>query len=137
METHYDFTDEQFEQQFKSCTLSPSLFNHEAHLRLAWIHVTKHGVEQAIENICIQLVNFVAHIGATDKYNKTLTIAATRAVNHFVSKSTSSTFPEFINEFPRLKNNFKELMASHYQVDIFNLPLAKIEYVEPDLVPFS
>lgn len=137
MEPHFRFNDEQFERQFKSCTLDPAIFSHEAHLRLAWIHIRKYGVEQAIENINSQLVAYVASLGASDKYNKTLTIAAIRAVKHFMDRSKSDNFIDLISEFPRLKYNFKKLMASHYQLDIYNSPLAKREFLEPDLLPFS
>ncbi|MVM41735.1 hypothetical protein GO730_35465 [Spirosoma sp. HMF3257] len=137
MEAHVNLSDDQFEQQFKSCQLDPALFSHEAHLRLAWIHVKKYGVEQAVENICDQLVCFVDSLGAKDKYNKTLTIAAIRAVNHFINKSDTDNFQDFIRQFPRLNSNFKELIACHYQLDIYTSDLAKAVYVEPDLLPFS
>lgn len=137
MEAHVNLSDDQFEQQFKLCQLDPALFSHEAHLRLAWIHVKKYGVEQAVENICDQLVCFVDSLGARDKYNKTLTIAAIRAVHHFINKSDTDNFQDFIRQFPRLTYHFKELIACHYQLDIYTSDLAKAVYVEPDLLPFS
>ncbi|QMW04252.1 hypothetical protein [Spirosoma foliorum] len=137
MESHYALNDDQFAQQFELCQLNPALFSHEAHLRLAWIHVTRYGVEQAIENICTQLVRFVDSLGARDKYNQTLTVAAIRAVNHFVNKSDCTNFQDFIEQLPRLKYNFKELIACHYQLDIYTSDLARTTYVEPDLLPFS
>ncbi len=137
MTDHFQFTDTEFEQQFATCKLLPSLFSHEAHLRLAWIHITKYGIEKALENIQSQLINFVAHIGALDKYNKTLTIAAVKAVDHFILKSESDNFEDFSIEFPRLRYNFKELMETHYTADIFNLATIKSTYLEPDLAPFD
>lgn len=136
MPTHLSLTDPEFELAFQTCILEPGLFTHEAHLRLAWIHVRKYGVEQAIENINTQLLQFVDHVGARDKFNKTVTVAAIRAVNHFINKSKSESFADFIQEFPQLKYNFKELLAFHYGHDIFKSEKAKKEYVEPDLLPF-
>ena len=137
MESHFELSDALFEQQFENCTLNPAVFNHEAHLRLAWIHVRKYGVGPAIENICRQLTAYVDALGARDKFNKTLTVAAVRAVHHFISKSDADNFRDFIQQFPRLRNNFRELIAFHYQTDIFNSEAAKKEYMEPDLAPFS
>jgi len=137
MEAHFELSDDVFEQQFKECTLNPALFSHEAHLRLAWIHVKKYGADKAIENICIQLTLFVGSVGASDKYNKTITIAAIKAVNHFINKADIGDFRDFIQTFPRLKFNFKEQMAFHYQADIYTFETAKKEYMEPDLVPFT
>ena len=137
MDSHLELSDECFEEQFQNCTLDPALFNHEAHLRLAWIHVRKYGAEKAIENITSQLFSFVVSVGAMQKYNKTITIAAIRAVNHFINKSDADNFADFIQDCPRLKYNFKELMSYHYRVDIFKSELAKSQYLEPDLLPFT
>ena len=137
MEAHFELTDDMFEQQFQTCTLDPAIFSHEAHLRLAWIQIKKYGADTAIENICEQLFAFVELAGARDKYNKTLTIAAIRAVKHFINKSATNNFHDFIQEFPRLNFNFKEIMSCHYRIDIYNSDIAKKEYIEPDLLPFT
>ena len=78
MEPHYQFSDAAFEKQFKHGLLHPSYFTHEAHLRLAWIHITKYGLENAIENITSQLEAFTKLNNEETKYNKTVTIAAVR-----------------------------------------------------------
>jgi hypothetical protein len=135
--SHYLLSDSDFETQVANRTIDPSFFNHEAHLRLAWIHIHKYGLDRAIENMQIQLKQFAEEQGAFDKYNKTLTIAATRAVYHFIKKSSTDNFQDFIEEFPRLKTDFKALMAIHYGFDIYNSARAKREYQEPDLLPFD
>ena len=137
METHFELSDSDFENRLINCELNPSDFTHEAHLRLAWINIKKYGIKQAEKNIQIELKNFVEFVGAKDKYNVTLTLAAIKAVYHFMLKSKSDTFKNFITEFPRLKNNFKDLMSCHYGFDIYNSDKAKTEFLEPDLVPFD
>lgn len=130
--------DSTFEAQFKACTLDPNLFDHEAHLRLAWIHIRRYGKETAIDNICHQLYRFTEHLGASHKFNTTITVAAIKAVNHFILQSKSDNFPNFVKEFPRLKTNFKDLLAAHYSnVDIYTSEIAKKEFIEPDLLPFD
>ncbi len=137
MNKPYPHSDSKFIQQFINCELDPAEFSHEAHLRLAWININRYGVSQAETNIQNQLQNFVQHFGVKDKYNKTLTIAATKAVYHFMLKSKSGNFNAFLLEFPSLKYNFKELMNSHYSFDIYNSDKAKSEFLEPDLIPFD
>lgn len=136
MEKHNELSDIEFERQFIACEFDPGDFSHEAHLRLAWINIKRYGIEQAEINVQDQLQKFVGFVGAKDKYNKTLTIAAIKAVDHFIRKSKAVEFSDFINEFPRLKYNFKELMATHYGFDIFN-SIHKKEFIAPDLVPFD
>lgn len=114
MERHAELTDDQFEEQFSNLSLDPAVFSHEAHLRLAWIHISKYGIDKAIENI-----------------------ASIRAVYHFMLKSDAKHFYHFIAENQRLKFNFKELLGHHYTTDIFTLERARHEYVEPELLPFD
>jgi len=137
MEDHYQLSDLEFEKKFEGRGLDPSLLNHEAHLRLAWIHINAYGIDVALPNVQSQIKGFVKHIGAENKYNTTLTVAAIRAVYHFMQKSESNNFRNFIEEFPRLKNNFKNLIDAHYGFDIFNSEKAKHQFLEPDLLPFD
>jgi hypothetical protein len=136
-EKHLDLSDNEFEKQFINCELSPDIFSHEAHLRLAWINIKKYGIMKAETNIQRQLRKYVTSVGAESKYNTTLTLAASKAVHHFMLKSESNDFQEFMIEFPRLKNNFRELMSCHYGFDIYNSEKAKMKFVEPDLLPFD
>src|SRR5690606_11262429 len=114
-----------------------ALFSHEAHLRLAWIHIRKYGIDQAIENICAQLKEYTQSLGAIEKYNETVTTAAINAVYHFMLKSNTDTFQIFTIEHPRLISNFRDLLGQHYAIDIFHSELAKSTFLEPELLPFD
>lgn len=136
MEAHYNLTDQEFATQFENCTLDPSLFSHEAHLRLAWIHITQYGLEQACENLCAHITRFDATFGDGTKFHKTLTIAAANIVQHFLHRTSTTTFQDFIAEFPRLNTNFRDLIGAHYGFNIFTDSRARVEYLAPDLQPF-
>ncbi|MDW3645848.1 MAG: hypothetical protein R8P61_02145 [Bacteroidia bacterium] len=137
MEEHYKLSDSEFLQQFKDCSLAPAVFSHEAHLRLAWLNIYQEGMEKAEKGIQDQIENFVAHVGAKDKYHKTLTIVAIKAVGHFMEKSATDNFSDFLAENLQLKKDFKSLINSHYSFDIFSSKEAKTSYIKPDLVPFD
>ncbi len=137
MESHFSLNDVEFEQQFESGTFEPRLFSHEAHLRLAWIHLKKYGIDRAMENIRKQLTQFVEILGAKDRYNETVTMAAIKAVNHFMQRSGTNNFKDFIAENSRLKFHFKELLRSHYRTNIFGSEFAKKEFLQPELSPFD
>ena len=136
MNNHNQLSNSVFIEQFKNGSLNPEIFNHEAHVRLAWLYIDKFGVERAEKDIQIQLQNFVEVVGAKDKYHKTLTIVAIKIVNHFMQKSKSDNFTDFINEFPRLKFNFRELINTHYSFNIFGSNKARREFIKPDLLSF-
>jgi hypothetical protein len=63
--------------------------------------------------------------------------AAVKMVHHFMQKSKVSTFSDFIEEFPRLKYAFRDLLSMHYGFDVIHNDEAKRIYLEPDLLPFS
>lgn len=134
---HSQLTDDQFIGQLIDTTLDPALFNHEAHLRLAWYCINRYGIEEAINQVTAYLSAYVAALGATDKYNTTLTIAAVKAVYHFMQKSAFKNFSDFIASNPRLNTEFKSLLSSHYSTDIYNNPEAKVKFLEPELLPFD
>ncbi len=137
MDNHYQLSDQEFIAQFANCSLPPSLFTHEAHLRLAWVLISTYGLEAACPLSCQHIKNFDIVHGDGSKFNTTVTIAATKVVYHFIQKSQSSTFQDFIQEFPRLKYNFRELLDCHYGFDIFSSIQAKTAYLAPDLLPFD
>lgn len=134
---HYALSDTQFAEQFQSQQLDPVLFSHEAHLRLAWIYLNKYGLKLAEEKVCQQIKDYVIHLDAVDKFHFTLTMAAVNAVNHFVQLSNSDNFFDFSLEFPQLKYQFKDLIQSHYSINIFTSEEAKQSFIAPDLVSFQ
>lgn len=137
MPSHFDYSDEQFENLFALGNIADELFTHEAHIRLAWIHLLKYGETKAIENITHQIKAFTIQLNETEKYNHTLTIASIKVINHFRNKSKSRNFEEFLKEFPRLKTHFKELLQQHYSAFIFTDATAKVNFLQPDLTPFA
>ena len=137
MEKHKELTDLEFETQFKNCTFNPHSFSHEAHLRLAWIHIQHYGLEQACQNVCEQILAFDKTHDKGEKFHTTLTIASLKILFHFMNKAKSDTFQGLLAEFPQLKNRFKKLVDTHYGFDIYTSEQAKKEYLAPDLVEFD
>lgn len=137
MECHKELNDVAFVKAFESFTLMPQLFNHEAHLRLAWIHINRYGIIAAQDIVVNLIKSYVVHFGADDKYHHTLTIAAIRTVYHFYQKTSAYSFDGLLNEFPRLKFQFKELIDAHYSEAVINSEVAKYKFVEPDLLMYS
>ena len=137
MEKHFTLSDATFEKQFEDCQLPQQLFTHEAHIRLVWIHIKQYGYDKTLVTVPKQLSAYVSSLGAQEKYNTTLTIAAIKAVHHFMMKSNAVDFSGFISEFPQLKYEFKTLMQAHYSLDIFNDDTAKRKFLKPDLLAFD
>ena len=136
MKTHHALSDQEFQEAFEQATLDPVLFTHEAHIRLAWILIREFGVERAAELVCEQIAAFDAKYGDGTKFHVTITVAAVKMVHHFMERTPSDSFAEFIQLQPRLKNNFKALLSAHYSSNVFSDEAAKNTYLKPDLLPF-
>ena len=134
---HYSLNDEQFETLFATAEFPSELFNHEAHLRLAYIHIQKYGLEIAEQNITEQLISYVSKLGASDKFHLTLTVASVKAIDHFMRRTQTDNFSELIQKHPGLNTHFKELIQSHYKEDIFNSEEARKRYMTPSLQDFD
>jgi hypothetical protein len=130
-------TDVEFISQFRACEMEESHFNHEAHIRLAWLIIDAVGIERALVDIPVLIRAYVDHLRVRNIYNHTLTIAAVQVIYHFMNKSNSGTFPAFIEEFPNLLDDFRSLIESHYSSEIYTSERAKSEFVAPNLLPFD
>lgn len=137
MDDHYKLTDTEFEEKFANEDFEVSMFTHEAHLRLAWIHIDRYGLVIAEQNVSDQLKTYTKHVGVPNKFHMTLTIAAVKAVSHCYSQYKGRDFKDFIERWPALKEDFKPMMESHYSFDIFKSHEARSNYISPDLRPFN
>ena len=111
-EKHQLLTDEQFEQKFENCTLAPSLVTSEAHLRLAYIHINKHGIKNAVRILYKQLSEFDTKFGNILTICKSTIKAFVKLMYDFIKKATTGSFRELVLEFPDLKSKFSTLLIS-------------------------
>ena len=136
-EKHYRFSDEVYEQKFREIKFPPLYFSHEAHLRLAYIHLKKYGLEQSVKNMCSQIYDFAIKYGATMKFNATVTYASLQIMNHYMAEAECGSFPDLMKEFPHLLIDFKAEIQKYYSWDVFRSQEAKAQIHEPDLRPFK
>lgn len=113
MENLNQYTDDEFEHLFETCTLDPALFNHTGHLRLGWIHIKKYGLEKAIKNLCTQIDKFDKTYGDGTKYNEKITIVAAKIMAKHMEITNTDSFEKFIKRNPDLLNNFLHILKSY------------------------
>jgi hypothetical protein len=110
-DSHRNLTDEQFEQAFADSSLPPEFFDHGAHLRLGFIHLKKYDKEQAINNVCEQILRFDETHGKGDKYDYQLTIAAMLVIDDAIVSAGSRDFDELLGKRPDLLTDFGRLIS--------------------------
>jgi len=135
MESHeLSQDDRNFRSAFESCTVTKSLFNHEAHVRLAYIYLVESDVESAVQRMREGLLNFIEHNGIPrSKFHETITRAWVLAVRHFMNKSSSTSSHDFIAKNPELLDS--KIMLTHYSASVLFSSDARASFVEPDLDP--
>ena len=123
-----------FHSAFEGCTVAPSQFNHEAHVRLAYVYLAEGTVDSAVEKMRDALLNFLDHNRIPrSKFHETLTRAWVLAVRHFMDKSPSESAGDFIAQNPELLDS--KIMLTHYSASVLFSEDARASFVEPDLDP--
>ncbi len=95
-------TDAEFLQQIEACTLPREMFTHRNHLRLAWLYLCdRQGGDPEIR-IAETIQRYAISLGATKKYNHTLTMTWMRLVETSMMGSPAESFDVFVMAHPEL-----------------------------------
>lgn len=131
---HLAAEDHTFSAAFESCSVAPAQFNHEAHVRMAYIYLAQFDVEAAVQRMRGALQAFLQHNEIPpSKFHETLTRAWILAVRHFMDKGSSASATDFIARNPELLDS--RIMLTHYSARVLFSADARASYVEPDLEP--
>jgi N-formylglutamate deformylase len=130
-----DLPDDAFLTAFLACQLPAGAFNHRNHLRVAWLHLRRFPLEEAIERTCAGIAHYAAHLNATDRYHRTLTEALIRIMSNAGASDTSLSFADFLALNPALTGDCRALIAAHYSPELLSRPEARYNFVAPDRHP--
>ena len=126
--------DRWFRAAFEAHTVKPPQFNHEAHVRLAYVYLAEHDVESAVQRMREALLSFIDHNGIPrSKFHETITRAWVLAVRHFMDRSATSSSTAFIAKNQELLDS--KIMLTHYSANVLFSPGARASFAEPDLDP--
>ena len=128
-------SDEQFLRRFKAFEIPADQFNHEAHVRLAYVYLCQGDRLQATNRMKDALLGFLKHLGADPgKYHETITRAWIGAVGHFMDKTPACTgYADFIARNRPLLDT--KIMLSHYSAELLFSKAARSGFVDPDVSP--
>lgn len=93
-------------EQFERGDVDPVLFDHEAHVYVGWLYVSRFGRNEAIARFDAALRRLVQKIGAESKYNAMITwlflmLIADRARSNEDWAAFRSRNSDLIEGFPR------------------------------------
>ena len=126
-------TDDDFVRAFLDGSLPPTQFHHRDHLRLSWVLIRRDGVAEAARAITAGIQRFATQYGQSQKYHETLTRFWIRLVGHMVeARPDIGDFAAFLTAFPQLLD--KDLPYRHWRHETMQSSVARVSWVEPDLV---
>ncbi len=127
--------DQKFRMEFETCSFPPAQFNHRAHIRLAYVYLSEHDADTALQLMRGALLAFIKHHGIdVSKYHETMTRAWILAVQHFMENTPDSESSEvFIEKNPRMLD--PKIMMTHYSAEVLFSDEARARFVEPNLDP--
>ncbi len=124
--------DDELLDRFERCDL-PDGFPHAAHLRVAWIHVDRHGAAEGAARVTAGIRRLAAEAGTPDRYHETMTRAWVELVASAAEAYPAADSRSFLAAVPELLD--KGLLARHYSAE--RLAQGRTRFVEPDLAPLA
>jgi hypothetical protein len=109
-------------------------FGHREHVRLTWLAVRRHGVEEAVGVVSDGIQQTARYAGAPQKYHATVSRAWVELVGYHVHEGPTDDFDTFADHHPALFD--KRLLMRFYRPATLAAPVARSGWVEPDLAPF-
>ncbi len=133
--------DSQLLEQFENRTLPFEQWTHRCHVKVAYLYLRRHPFDQALDRVRagIKAYNAANNVpdGPTSGYNETTTHALLHLIAA-VMRAYEATHPvttadSFCDTHPQLmsKHVLRFFYSPHRRMD----PLAKTQFVDPDLAP--
>jgi hypothetical protein len=124
--------DDRFLARFASRDLGPEHFDHRGHLRMAWLHLTRYGRDEASQRVCAGIRALATQFGVPGKFNHTLTAALMHIMANRLAGSPDSDFDAFLAANPDLLADARGLLARHYSDERLDSEQAHAGWIEPD-----
>jgi hypothetical protein len=118
---------------FEKGSLDPAGFNHRLHLSLAWRYLQRGGFPEGALHFRRHLQNYVAKVGAQDKYHETVTWAYLVLLNEELSlrSPAGESFDAMIQRRPDLLDHRNGAVAQCYSKAQLDSPEARRVFMLP------
>jgi arylformamidase len=126
-------SDDEFLAAFEGCTLPRGEWTHAAHVRMAWLYLTRLPFAAALDAVRGGIQRYNASV-ASDGYHETITVAFTHLIRSRVAESVED-FAAFASRHPDLFEGRGGLLGRHYDPVTLASPDARARFIEPDRQP--
>lgn len=117
-------------ERFEAADIEPDLFDHEAHVYVGWLYVTKYELAEAISRFDNGLRRLTARLGVPDKYHATITWLFLLLIAELSTKNESWRAFRARNE--ELISDSKSTLRRYYSDALIFSDRARKHFVLPD-----
>lgn len=125
-------TDAEFLAAFEACTVPRADWTHEAHVRMAWLYLTRFPFPDALHRIRTGIQRYNNSLGGTGCHD-TITVAYARVIASRLDRREG--YEAFRGRNPDLFDRIMAVLRTYYSEGRLKSDKAKAAFVEPDLRP--
>ena len=122
-------------EAFEAATIDPDLFDHEAHIYVAWSYVQKYEIKDAIARFCSALRRLTIKLGIESKYHETITWFFIILIAERMSTRQSDDWHSFKRQNRDLFAAGPSIVGRYYSRERLHADLARRQFLLPDRLP--
>ena len=130
-------SDEEFIRQFENKTLPPKYFDHLGHIKIAWLYLAKNQQCVAKELVCNCIKKYAESLGATTKFNRTITDALVQIIAIRMANNAGQDWVTFINENTDIAEDAVAVLLTFYTPELLFSESARNSVIEPNIKQFN
>jgi hypothetical protein len=117
---------------FEASRVDPDVFDHAAHVRLAWLYLRHCDVPETLQRYSAGLQRLTAKLGVPDKYHATVTGFLLLEIAERRSVRPDADWQGFVESNPDLFTDVRRLLLERYDETRLDSPLARRQFLLPD-----
>lgn len=122
-------------QAFEDASIDPDLFDHEAHVYVAWLYLQECELDEALARFCAALKRLTIKLGIESKYHETITWFFMILIAERFTKPDSGDWQSFKRQNADLFATDPSIIKQHYSADRLGSALARTQFFLPDRLP--
>ncbi len=120
---------------FESGTIDPKLFDHEAHVFIAWSYLQECDLKESIDRFCAALRRLTKKLGIESKYHETLSWFFMILIAERLSETGSEVWQVFKRDNADLFATHPSIVRDYYSEERLGSSIARTQFVMPDRLP--
>ena len=126
-------SDEEFINQFETCTFPAASFHHREHVRVVWLYLQRYSVLETLARFSENLKRFAAANGKPNLYHETITWSYVLLINERMERNgKGSSWANFAERDADLFDWKPGVLKSYYSEQTLGSQLARKTFVFPE-----